>query len=721
MGTYEPNLQPAGLKSRQSSKEQNLDSLDTVRALHETVVALRTALEKSQGEVKELKTSAKPTDPNVLRETVERLSLENHILRERVLADETISTPIKKSLGLGQNIMETVEEPATQSDSKQSNEETTEKGTMTNGPLAVSELEAEERKESEPPDAEKGPEEDNQEVEENGQGSEESDEEEEEVDDIELIFTTDDTKELPTLQETLESITEDGPWDRNGVPVLLKYRAVNEFDPVAEEGGEEYTNSKQRRNTLPGPREYRPIAHRDVIQSSRSQVLNNRGESGPVRPILMERSSQLSGPGKRESTGAQTDITALPLQWKSESYLARRKVVAHNFTTLPSKFAIPAAPTRPIPQANTGLRLTEKTREARRALLSDLGFTSMVPELSRSVDHLCRRGDAMLARSFPRALSYMKQIDSADSSLASPAPRNGRWLCECLAHTGSSYYPGMWDSSTGSSLAQRHPWSPLTPQTPCEREGHRRRYVWRAAGATHSAEAYRGATLVREGAINAPWGSVPSSPTHQGTMYSGHWALGDEGKVSSSSTRSGGSRNLGGFNSSHRSKSRVTFQDCLSVPWHCRRSLPDLRCEGHHRHPGLDSGGSTDSLIDEAEEYLRRSIDSIVTGTDWTRAGHRHFQPPFTARPFLPRQPRDLREDCLVKVIAHDGRVLVGRVRFVGTLTAAGVNDPVVGVELPDNTYGNTDGTLHGHRLFDCESGKAVFVPFKKVILAWSM
>lgn len=34
-------------------------------------------------------------------------------------------------------------------------------------------------------------------------------------------------------------------------------------------------------------------------------------------------------------------------------------------------------------------RVSEKTREARRVLLSDINFTSMVPELSRSADHLC--------------------------------------------------------------------------------------------------------------------------------------------------------------------------------------------------------------------------------------------------------------------------------------------------------------------------------------------
>lgn len=36
-------------------------------------------------------------------------------------------------------------------------------------------------------------------------------------------------------------------------------------------------------------------------------------------------------------------------------------------------------------------RLSERTQEARRILLSDINFTSMVPELSRSADHLCQQ------------------------------------------------------------------------------------------------------------------------------------------------------------------------------------------------------------------------------------------------------------------------------------------------------------------------------------------
>ena len=41
-------------------------------------------------------------------------------------------------------------------------------------------------------------------------------------------------------------------------------------------------------------------------------------------------------------------------------------------------------------------------------------------------------------------------------------------------------------------------------------------------------------------------------------------------------------------------------------------SLPELRTEW----TTMDSGDSTDSLVDEAEQYLRRSIDCIVGGKD---------------------------------------------------------------------------------------------------------
>lgn len=60
--------------------------LDTVRALHQTVVSLRTALEVSKNSLKELKEKyEKHSHCLDYADVIERLSIENHILRRRVI------------------------------------------------------------------------------------------------------------------------------------------------------------------------------------------------------------------------------------------------------------------------------------------------------------------------------------------------------------------------------------------------------------------------------------------------------------------------------------------------------------------------------------------------------------------------------------------------------------------------------------------------------------
>lgn len=72
--------------------------------------------------------------------------------------------------------------------------------------------------------------------------------------------------------------------------------------------------------------------------------------------------------------------------------------------------------------------------------------------------------------------------------------------------------------------------------------------------------------------------------------------------------------------------------------------------------------------------------------------------PPKLAQPFLAKVPRDLKLDYLVKVISSEGRVVVGRVRFIGPVAARG--DTYVGVQLPHGE-GNSDGIFEGKRYFD--------------------
>jgi hypothetical protein len=60
--------------------------LDTVRALHQTVVSLRTALEVSKNELKELKEKYEQHSRcNEFADVIEKLTIENHILRRKII------------------------------------------------------------------------------------------------------------------------------------------------------------------------------------------------------------------------------------------------------------------------------------------------------------------------------------------------------------------------------------------------------------------------------------------------------------------------------------------------------------------------------------------------------------------------------------------------------------------------------------------------------------
>ncbi|XP_025996991.2 uncharacterized protein LOC105203367 isoform X2 [Solenopsis invicta] len=572
--------------------------------------------------------------------------------------------------------------------------------------------------------------------------NEHSENESEELDDIELIFTTDETCRDLGLQEDLVSITETETWQHTstgGQPILLKYtksaegeslvcngektssveeavssqsssidreESVDRFDESSStrlnkmwsqcsvlvetdiskcgvlEDAESTAGSSlrhvTRRNTLAAPpTAYRPIIHREALAS------NRRKSSAPLRPV-MDRSS-----GARRESGAQTDISALPAQWRSESYLAHK--VAHTFTTLPSKFALPTG----VPGR---LRLSDKTREARRVMLSDISFTSMVPELSRSADHLCHEPHAQTCLS-SRGCGLRTPEVHRRESLGSPA---GYWP-RCNPSTG---LPSPCDCRLSTDLYSSRYRGSLTsiPSPGLEGVGGPpRRHSWRATAASFDTWKVPVATSTPR----PTWSSMPSSPTH----------------VHPPSTSSKTLKNI-----PKRTRSKVTFQECPMT----RGSLPNLRSDSVG---GENSGDSTESLIDEAEDYLRRSIDSMLTissaSTDyWSkqtarrRRARRHsepdlirdWHPPQDAKPYLPKIPRDLKLDHLVKVISPEGRVLQGRVRYVGPVP--GREDAHVGVELP-YVNGSSDGTFHGRRFFDCEPDRAIFVPFKKVVLAW--
>lgn len=126
---------------------------------------------------------------------------------------------------------------------------------------------------------------------------------------------------------------------------------------VLERGG--------RRNTCPNPPAYRPIIHREALlrhQSGNNAVAarvaqircpttvkfarNARLNSGrSPRTLIVDtaaanRGDNNNGAGPKRSSSAQTDISALPEHWRSESHLAGG-LLGTGFFTLPSKFVPP--------------------------------------------------------------------------------------------------------------------------------------------------------------------------------------------------------------------------------------------------------------------------------------------------------------------------------------------------------------------------------------------
>lgn len=357
------------------SQGEGNSKLDAVRVLHQSVVTLRAALEQSKSELTSLKEQLNNyPELSKYTATIESLSIENHVLREKVLSLTSLTKLEDNKMSVSSNDLEI--------DDGQ------------NGSSCSNDVFEDEAKEAEHPVAnavEDRPSQDKLARENSAETpriSKGDSEESEEVDDIELIFTTDDTKELG-LQEDLVSIAESDNWSKadkdeeENIPSNLKQtwsQSVLVETDISKCG---VVDSCQRIAPVIMRESPTHITKSEKISKPIIKFSDTRSPNH-VRPILVEKNCS-----KQESE-AQTDITALPLYWRSEGYLAHTKLA--NLTTLPSKFAFP------FPRKQS-LRLSEKTQEARRVLLSDINFTSMVPELSRSADHICQDSHSLMARS----------------------------------------------------------------------------------------------------------------------------------------------------------------------------------------------------------------------------------------------------------------------------------------------------------------------------------
>jgi dynactin complex subunit len=101
----------------------------------------------------------------------------------------------------------------------------------------------------------------------------------------------------------------------------------------------------------------------------------------------------------------------------------------------------------------------------------------------------------------------------------------------------------------------------------------------------------------------------------------------------------------------------------------------------------------------------------------------------------LPKTPNCLKPGQLAKVIARGGRIVVGNIRYVGPIE----NETYVGLQLPQ-PLGDCGGSFNGKTFFEwyvqmarhdgeslnydlffySESNYGIFVPYKKVVMAWN-
>ncbi|XP_041982026.1 uncharacterized protein LOC121735309 [Aricia agestis] len=490
--------------------------------------------------------------------------------------------------------------------------------------------------------------------------------ESEEVDDIELIFTTDESKDMSNLQEDLVSIRENENWTpssstTHSTPVLIKFHTLDpDFQsetPKPKTPG--YRDLRTKRVSLPNDKEIRHVGfnsknsldlpgkgilkshnksdntlyrkspnastrrldsvdslsgdynrmsldhtksssfelgssldvlHRDesvdsfykarlghrfsvfaetdiskcgISEDDLASNLNIRRNTcpnpfqyrlpyrGPSRSYGKRRTA-----GVRRESSAQTDLSALPPKWTSDGNLAY-KIPELGFSMAKSQRRAP----RPAPRPD----------DPRRVLLSDIGFTSMVPELSRSAEPLWK----------------MQQAHD------SPLPR-----------------------------------------------------------------------YISRGSYRSPCPSIDRSNDWVPQSY--------------------GARG-----------------------W--RSSLPDVRND------------DTDELMQEVDNYLRRSVDNLpIAALDRPDSSSA-----IRGEPYIPSETRRLRLGHTVKVIAPHGRLAVGRVRYVGVAGCSATQSAVVvGAECVRATHPwlpRNDGAHAGRKYFaPAPHHTALFVPAHKVVLAWA-
>ncbi|XP_052751131.1 uncharacterized protein LOC116413090 [Galleria mellonella] len=581
--------------------------------------------------------------------------------------------------------------------------------------------------------------------------------ESEEVDDIELIFTTDESKDMSNLQEDLVSIRESEQWTpgsastTHSTPVLIKFHTL---DPDFQPGGETRDNAenenqentslqsviaesslRMKRVSLPSDKEIKHVAFngkgsldlpgRGILKSCDNKSDNmlyrkspntstrrldsvdsltceyNRGlsfdntksssfELGSSMDILhrdesIENFHRTSNFGHRFSVFAETDISKCGI---SEDDLLGNLNVRRN--TCPNPFQY-----RPVGY-----------RGAWRGPMRAGAGPGTGPAAGPGAGLLAAGG----TRGGPRResgaqtdVSALPPRWSSDGYLAHKIPLPSVGESYVGAAGGGCGACGARGAGPGPGRAPRRPSAPRPP-----RADDTRRLLLSDIGFTSM----------------VPELSRSADPV---------WALGKRASpqpAAGPAPPSFGPAAVPGFSPTSKFMSRGSYRSpCLSIDrsndWLSQTQpvyLPHTKEWRGWRSSLPDVRDDTDELLYETDAYLRRSIDNLRSSSVST-ALDLDGSAVVCGQPYIPSEPRQLRLGHTVKLISPQGRVVIGRVRYVGLAgSTAASSSVVVGAEVSREAVGShNDGTYRGRRYFlAAPSAAALFVPFSKVVMAWA-
>ncbi|XP_053610274.1 uncharacterized protein LOC128675136 [Plodia interpunctella] len=551
--------------------------------------------------------------------------------------------------------------------------------------------------------------------------------ESEEVDDIELIFTTDESKDMSNLQEDLVSIRETDHWTpvttstTHSTPVLIKFHTL---DPDFQPGGEtsenaenenqenrslQLTESLKKRVSLPSDKDIRHVAFngksldlpgRGILKSCDNKSDNMLYKRSPntstkrldsVDSLTCEYNRGLSFDNTKSSSfelGSSMDILHRD---ESIDNFHKTHHLGHRFSVFAESDISKCGISEEDLTGNLNVRRNTCPNpfQYRAPLL--IGPSRGVP-----------------LKPAPRRPAAAPRRDSAAQTLLSALPP--RWSSEgYLAHkipltSGAPTLPQRVTAAPSvNTAASRRLTVPNARRPPVLAEDERRVLLSDIGFTSMVPELSRSADPVWALAKRPSQTDSPISNSTSKFLSRGSSCRSPSASVDRSYDWTP--------HAGYTPHTRLDYR-----PW--RNSLPDVRRD------------DTEELLWEAERFVRGSIENLrATSLDLEAApgspggvGSRALIAG-GSQPYIPSEPRQLRLGHTVKLISPQGRVLVGRVRYVGLAgSSAATSSVVVGAECASAGAGRgrNDGTHRGRRYFlAAPHCTALFVPFNKIVMAW--